>query len=407
MYLIRNISWMKATYRRCTIEQFNKKVEYLKKHNFWYNPELANQKYCRLGKNEQSYCTYTDPETGKYFLRYVINCELFIYGNIPGRADDTGNDKLSGNDAYNSFNNDFRTITKKSLTAALSGTKYKQLYTAIRNCVPSPINYGMISKSIIKNCYKADISSAFPSMAVNNHLPTLKDAKLVKGKAEPTAEYPFAFYTKSGHIKTLFGLDTTKHKYQLFSQYTTTYNDDITEEETVLCKEMPAKYKAALDKVNNNLYQQRKNDPDNKFIMNATYGYFYRTKNPILSFISAIVIASCNDFIIKTCRKLERQGNIPVLIAVDSIAWHGQLSNVAVDIKHLGSFTYEHKNVDMAIYGAKKYAINSNPVVIKWAGNTKVDYSHWNFDDFVNLAAEEESRFGTKLNLNEHTIEVL
>lgn len=59
----------------------------------------------------------------------------------------------------------------------------------------------------LTHTYKADIKSAWPSM-LRGPLPDATTAKEVSGRVAPTAEFPFAFYVKSGHTAEYSKFDT-------------------------------------------------------------------------------------------------------------------------------------------------------------------------------------------------------
>lgn len=88
-----------------------------------------------------------------------------------------------------------------------------------------------------------------------------------------------------------------------------------------------------------------------KMTMNAFIGYCQLNKKPILSFISAVVIARQNHAMLERCKQLENEGNQVLYIATDSIVWRGQQSSVSTDNKYLGSFTNEYS--DCNFYGVQ------------------------------------------------------
>jgi hypothetical protein len=337
----------------------------LKKLSFFSSQRLSviNDTYSSFGSNK-----------GRCELRSYINGEPKRYIYIASKAIiDEIKDESSGFEAYSVVDKMFRENNKKSMFSVFSGKKYKKEYEDIKGCVPIQISYVNPTslRKIISNVYKADISSAFPSQIVNKSLPTLHDSKRVKGKASPTEEYPFAFYIKSHHLAIYNELNTKNFNNIYYGKYyKQMYNDSIKDEdeETILCKASENN----LDYPFSYLYEHRGENKDFKFYMNACIGFFHKNSNPTLSMIAAVVIARCNNNILKKCARLNRENNVILFIATDSIAWIGKESKIAVDDKYLGSFTYEAKKCRFYAVGPKAYQIDNNgEVVTKYAGMKK------------------------------------
>ena len=254
---------------------------------------------------------------------------------------------------------------------AFSGYKYSKEYNDIKGCVPTQISYinDNYIGQIIDHVYKADTSSAFPSQIVGKSLPTLHGCQRVKGVAKPTSDFPFAFYTKSHHMAIYKELDTHTFNNVFYDQYyRLKYKDNVKDEETILCKA----FSGDLDYAFQYLYDHRNEHKDFKFCMNACIGYFHRNANPILSPISAVIIARCDNDIMNKCKALNEEGNYVIFIATDSIAWIGKESKIAIDDKYLGSFTYESKNCKFYGVGPKAYQTLCDGVVVtKYSGMKK------------------------------------
>ena len=117
--------------------------------------------------------------------------------------------------------------------------------------------------------------------------------------------------------------------------------------------------------------------------MNAAIGFMQRNTNPALSFISAIVILRCNIDMIRRCNQLVNEGNTVLFIATDSIAWKGKPSNIAIDEKYLGSFTYEGKNIKFLGYSSKAYQWlnNEGKCITKYSGMKKEESAKLGFGE--------------------------
>ena len=363
-------------------------IKYRRIANKFFMYDSENRKEIRVNK-ELKVATETD-EDGN--ISYVSTVEFHRYVWMKNKVipveDSIIDNEKTGMQAYRAIEDKFNYYngTKSlALESIFSGRKYKLEYTLIKGCVPTQIqflNIGFKGK-IVEGVYKADVSSAFPTQIVRD-LPTLHGSITVSGRAEPSEKYPFAFYTKSHHIKTLDGYDSHDLNCWYYREYYKC-DDKVKDEDevTILCPKMSEKYHEALAKAFEDCYNHRKDDSFNKFIMNATIGYFQRNNNPALSFISAIVILRCDIDMIRRCYKLENEGNTILFIATDSIAWKGKLSPIATDEKYLGSFTYEGKNIKFLGYSSKAYQWVSNDgrCITKYSGMKREESAKLGFGE--------------------------
>ena len=384
-------------------------VKYLKILNTWMFNDKENRKEIRVSH----LIDVIEKEDSNKIA--VVDFERYIWLKdkvIPNDEEDVV-DESTGMDAYSAIQekfNEHNKTTSLSLETVLSGKKYKKEFALIKKCVPTQIQFmnPYYKGKIVENVYKADVSSAFPTQVMKD-LPTLHGCKCVKGRAEPTEEFPFAFYVNSHHIKTLDGYDSHEMNSVWYNEYYDC-DDALPSEEdyTVLCKKMSDKYHDALAGAFKDCYDHRKEDSFNKFIMNAAIGYFHRNNYPALSFISAIVILRCNIDMIRRCEQLQEEGNTVLFIATDSIAWRGKLSPVAVDEKYLGSFTYEGKSIRFIGYSCKVYQWEGNDGTcttkysgVKRAVSAKFKFGEINYGEHKKKAEraryvwlEKEERFG-------------
>lgn len=261
-------------------------------------------------------------------------------------------------------------------------------YHQYRKCVPSPINWASFwycnkRGKVAESCVKADICSAYGTEASK----TLPDChasaiKVVQGRVEPTEDYPFAFYLRSGHMA-IWNEGNTMELNQ--SKYITC---DHTEEmaaecdETLLC---PAA-KKTLEEVFEDLYEGRKEHPEYKGVMNMTIGMFHRKKTRMESEnlwpLAAAIKFRCNKRIIDTCEWLEERGQKPILINTDSIMWEGEYSEEFEEVfsneKKLGNFTWEYKKCRAVMRSSKIYQIEdveSGEVITRWSGSHTKKYT--------------------------------
>ena len=361
-------------------------IKYRRIANKWFMFDSENRKEIRVNR-ELKVETETDEEGN---ISYVCTVEFHRYVWMKNKVIPVDNsavdDEKSGMQAYRAIEdkfNEFNHTKTLALESIFSGRKYKLEYTLIKGCVPVQIQFmnpGYKGK-IVEGVYKADVSSAFPTQIMRD-LPTLHGSITVPGRAEPSEKYPFAFYTKSHHIKTLDGYDSHDLNCWYYREYYKC-DDNVKDEVTILCPKMSEKYHEALAKTFEDFYDHRKDDSFNKFILNATIGYFQRNNSPSLSFISAIVILRCDIDMLRRCYQLEEEGNTVLFIATDSIAWKGKLSSVAIDEKYLGSFTYEGKNIKFLGYSCKAYQWlnNKGECTTKYSGMKKEESAKLKFGE--------------------------
>ena len=375
-------------------------IKYIRISNTWTVNSSDGRKEIRVNKliNTHSYGKYIFADAD--FHRYIW-LENKV---IPVNSEIVENEK-TGMYYYQTLEDKFNECngTKTcALESIFSGRKYKWEYTSIKELVPVQISFinpffvrkKLGSKYNTKPIFKADVSSAFPTQIMKD-LPTLHNCIRVGGRVEPSEDFPFAFYLKSKHIKTYDGYDS----HELDSVFYTKYykcDDSVSAEddETILCPKMSKKYHEALMKAFQYCYDHRKEDADNKMIMNATIGYFHRNNNPALSMIAAIVILRCNVDMIRRCKQLTSEGNKVLFIATDSIAWMGKLSSVATDEKHLGTFTYEGKDIEFLGLSPKAYQwVNSEgKCTTKYSGMKKEESAKLKFGELIDIYKGDDDK---------------
>ena len=362
-------------------------IKYRRIANKWFMFDSENRKEIRVNRELKVEIETDDEGNISYVSTVEFHRYIWLKNKVIPVDDSVVDDEKTGMQAYRAIEdkfNEFNHTKTLALESIFSGRKYKLEYTLIKGCVPVQIQFmnpGYKGK-IVEGVYKADVSSAFPTQILRD-LPTLHGSIYVPGRAEPSEKYPFAFYVNSKHIKTLDGYDSHEMNCWFYREYYKC-DDSIKDEDelTILCPKMSEKYHEALSKAFIDCYNHRKDDSFNKFVMNATIGYFQRNNNPSLSFISGIVILRCNIDMIRRCYQLEEEGNTVLFIATDSIAWKGKPSSVATDEKYLGSFTYEGKNTTFLGYSSKAYQwMKDGKCITKYSGMKKDESAKLGFGE--------------------------
>lgn len=293
-----------------------------------------------------------------------------------------------GRDCFYKLNDKYKELHQdsKSLIYRFSGTRFKDVYFAIKSCVPVQVNYARRSKEICHNGYKADVSACFAS-EVKYGLPTLHKYKKLNGLIKPNQDYPFAFYIKSGHIAIYNEFCTADWKLSPFyKDYYANYKDlyfNSSDEITILCKRSDID----LYDVFQYFYNHRLDIEDSKLIMNASIGYFHKNHDPSLSHLAAVIIGRSVNDMLKRANQLVKEGNVIELIATDSILWQGKASSVAINEKHMGAFVLEESNIKYCIRSKKcyQYIDKYNNLITRFAGCNKETVFKYKFGDILNL----------------------
>lgn len=309
---LRTIYWRKEALRRpLTIDQGKAWVKYLSR----YGREAKTK---TMVKDWLKPYTYRIEKKGYWMNLYVNDPKLqrfVIYSwNTMGDNKNKEGYKHSGLIGIRALHREFRQMNGKTFCQAFGYSDEE-----LRRCVPKPfyfINKKYIDK-VISGVSKLDYSSNYPSCC-SGRLPTIRGSIVVKGVAEPSERYPFAFYTKSGHVAELGRYDTRRWEEYMYGWNLLIDRDanpvyypiDPLEEETLLC---PAS-EYILDKVFEmfyNIKEEKKGTEEGeeaKLAMNATIGYFH-PKNDRKSFrlyhIAAVVLARAGQKMLETLQEYD------------------------------------------------------------------------------------------------------
>ena len=352
------INWKAVPKIMIPLDEFKKKLQFFKKHGRRIEESKTN-----LFKWGYDLSWQVD----KYFNSYRIYCrdedgQLKIY-HTPidetkyNRAEETGN-KSIGRNAFYTISDRFRKENGLSLRRAF-GYVDKNRFEGMCPTASSAQNDEYRMRQI-RGCFKADISSAYP-YELTKTLPDSHRYKEVQGRALPTEEYPFAFYMTSYHIAVYGEFDShdwNKHKFGVMQKRI----HDVPDEEEVTILMKASSY--SLKNIFQDLYDHRAEHAENKIVMNAFIGFlhskgFFPCKGLYMGHIAAVTIARLCERIYSVCDRLIEEGNTPLLIMTDSVAWKGHRSDIAEENKYLGSFTYEEEDCTLVYYKTGQYGIRS------------------------------------------------
>ena len=371
---MKNFYWSDITPEYIDVSAFNAKIEELIQKG--YKPWIWDKPVSGFGAYGEH---FTVSSSGK-ILRYYDQG----YHEVRVGSGDRAAQPISGRQARVRFDNYVFQEYRKTLYE-MFGKVTTDYYDFIRTCVPSQISWSDydISGITLLNCNKADISSAFPFEA-SKSLPDFRYHKECYEYVMPTKEYPFAFYDNGGlcFIEENGAVIDTRQwdrsYYSLERQYNSrkqtsrerNYVNSLLAPKTILFKRSCYNLAAVFRK----LYNLRKDDPIAKATMNMSIGYMWRKQCPNLAHLSAIIIARCNDRIIKAWRQIEDKGGTVVLVATDSIAWRGDTNLIeTATTKDLGNLVMEYESCKMIVVSPKCYQLKTKEGKTKsfWAGKSK------------------------------------
>lgn len=323
------------------------------------------------GKLTRTQTVRLDFVNHNYFIRlkgsyrYLYTKENFLYTiyatNIMDDSKNNGMLSHPGKESIVALQKEFKEKNGLTLRKAFGyvGEEYK-------TCIPKSFVYmNMKLQRKIMHCVSSiDGCSQYPSSLCGD-LPDSHDCQFYTGTVKPNAEYPFAFYLKSGHIAQYQAFDSHnwKNNYYynyLFDFYKFNGRIEPEDDETVLM----AKSQFRFDDLMQKYYDQRKDNPEAKMILNSTIGYFH-TKNYKefqLAHLAAVCIARSNQ---KMLDKIVEIGIDKIIqIVVDGIMYIGD-QKFGQDKKQFGKFYQEYLGCSCYIRGMNAYIIKDGDKVIK------------------------------------------
>lgn len=315
---------------------------------------------------------------GNYVSLYIRENNKFKIYSTNTFDNNKNLEECTGTKAIQALEAKFKELNNVGLKVAFGTTEEE-----IKGCIPKQfyyINRTKINK-IIDGVSAVDFSSHYPSNGCGL-LPDSHTAKVCPGTVEPDSEYKFAFYTKSGHLAVYNEFDT--HDWidinNIFLGYMFDSNKHVSidpeDDETILMKE--SKYQ--LTDVWKYFYEQRKADPVNKLVLNASIGYFHTRSYTRRKYahLAAVIIGRANDKMYKLAKKI---GFNKILhICVDGCIYKSTESFGYGE--GLGSLKQEQLNKSVYIKGTNQYVFSElkqydNCIEVKHGGfDAKTDGSN-------------------------------
>lgn len=349
-----------------TQNEFIEKMQSLKDYKFVsYSTARINYigKVYSLRK-EHNYLVIYMMEKNKY-VRYTTNY-------FDNRKNDK--DKRTGPKAIQLVSDKFEELTGTTMKSA-----FDTVPEFFKRCIPKSFYYTnskYMNREFIFS--SIDASSHYPA-SMRGRLPDAHTYKKVEGTVEPTEEYPFAFYIKSGHCAEYGVFDT--HNWFTYSPFEQCLfrmdkknetwlfqNVPYKEDETVLMK--ASEYE--MTDVWNHFYKIKETYPhdskeyqDAKDILNSAIGMMHTRTYKSYRYAHLVAVALCraNQHILETAYKIN-----PLFIAqiaVDGIIYLGS-EPFGTSVKQLGNYYQEFTGAIGKISSINRYIMMQDGKVVKF-----------------------------------------
>ena len=372
------------------------------------NRQIAKSNTKRIDFTDQTYKAEIHGDYAELYLfedgEYKIYCN-----NIRDNNKNSDTSDLRSVDRL--FDMKFREFNKCSLRVAFGFVD-----KTLKRCIPKQFVY--INKKYCDKLIKAssiDASSQYPSGCLGR-LPDSHTGIYIEHYAEPTEEYPFAFYA-SGHCAEYGVFDT--HNWTDIKLMNNLFRLDPNEdwpyrqlpkekEHTILMK--ASQY--TMDSTWQYFYNNKQNCPKDsedyetaKLIMNKTIGCWHRkdaNKKRLMTYddhgsyqlahIVAIAIGRGNQKILDMIEKIGLQYILH--ICVDGIIYMGD-KEYGIDKPQFGKFSQEFTNADFMMRDVNVYCAKKTITKFKHGGydlldGKEIDESQdFNFDDLYKLSAKD------------------
>lgn len=240
----------------------------------------------------------------------------------------------------------------------------------MHKCVPKQLYYirDNMKLKVIKNCSEVDYSSHFPA-CMCGQMPRWQDHIEVSGQANPTPNYPFAFYVRSGHSAEYGGYDTrtwTAHRlaFNLFGE-----NLSIIKPEndlTILCKASTIRYDSTMQYLYDLKYRGECVDGiEAKIVLNAAIGCkHYRDTSKKRNRLEHVATVTLCRAVKKMMDLYDQSGGRALMIVVDSMIYQGS-DEIGDQSKRLGGLHQEVTGQDFIMRGINQYMFFDNGVCTK------------------------------------------
>ena len=230
----------------------------------------------------------------------------------------------------------------------------------LNKCVPKQLYYinGRWANKKITCAGKADYSSHYPAR-ICGPLPDWSKHKVVEGRVDPTSEYPFVFYTRSGHVAEYKQFDTHYWRDEdlsgdLFGSHYSKVSDN--KDISIMCPESRYRLDSTIEFLYNKKTLEESIDGlPAKTILTSSIGYKHltganNTKNRLYH-LAAVCIARANQCMIDLYN-VNRRSILQII--VDCIIYMGA-HEVGEHRKALGVLHQEITDQSFIMRGVNQY----------------------------------------------------
>ncbi len=402
---IKYIYWSKESISvHLTQEEFNNKVKSLEGYtriDYTTSRTPYRDKVYAI-KKKHNYLTLYMREDNKY-IRYTTNWF------------DSNKVQSKGSRAIHLIARKFKELTGTTMKSAFgtSSEDYKR-------CIPKQFTYQntrYFDKQI--RASSIDACSHYPAN-MSGRLPDAHTAVEYRGTIEPNAEYPFAFYIKSGHCAEYGVFDT--HDWYSYdkslwpSLFRLSKTDDFRHQTVKRDEDITILMKSASFSLFDtfNYYYKNKQEyaedskeyQDAKLVMNASIGMMHQKNYTNYRYAHLVAIALCraNQKILDTIMNI---GLVRIVqVCVDGIIYLGD-KKYGNDIKALGEYYQEFTGIIGKVSSLNRYIFMDNDKVVKFKtapmnrtkDNTEItlesihslddQYTWWKYDPLKELKNEK------------------
>lgn len=357
------IHWSKVPGHMITQKQYKRLYNYLENNCYRTTVQKGEKTSSNPFNVYEDKVIWTHDICRGYHTLYIRKKDysLVRYWWKPNCSIDNGYKRAVGRRAVSTVNERFKEQNGVTMRVAFGCIDDPVLQKRVENLVMMPVSY-CNNRSLYKtidHVYKSDISSAY-DYALTKKLPDFHDARFIHGYEKPNEEYPFAFYLDTHHIEIYNEYSTYKIRISdLYNKILDYKRENLRkpssrfvnceEKHTILMKASQYTLKDVLEQ----LYEERKDDPDTKQIMVAFTGRLHSLKyegtteyrkGQYFGHLAAVMFVYHWKYMIDLYNEINNGKNVLLQIQTDCCIWSGSQIKSSADEKTLGCFHKEYED---------------------------------------------------------------
>lgn len=279
----------------------------------------------------------------------------------------------------------------------VNGVSFKTAFNTVgelyKICIPKPLLYQNSDfYGHILRTSSVDVGSSYPAN-ICGLLPDAHTSIKKEGTVAPNAEYPFAFYVKSGHLAQYGVFDTHKWLFNNYSQRLFRFGEDEEfhiniiskdDDETILMKASKYQLTSTMEHFYKIKESFKHDSPDYlqaKLIMNSSIGMMHKKEYNEYKYahLSAVCIARANQELLNMLARINK--NDVIQACVDGVMYIGD--QMAPNEKKFGKFHQEYTNKETLVTAWLKYIVmdDDGKLIKAKHGNCNKDENGKDIDD--------------------------